>query len=89
MKPTTATIVRVVLLVIALANMACATLGVVPEEIVGNSQAYEIGSIIVTAVISVINAWKNNSFTTNAIEADKYLKELNEGSAKVGDKTSK
>ena len=80
MKPTVSTIVRVVLLVIALANMALAVLGIVPEEIVGNDQAYEIGSVIVTAIISVINAWKNNSFTPEAIEADKYMKELKSGS---------
>ena len=80
MKPTVSTIVRVVLLVIALANMALAVLGIVPEEIVGNDQAYEIGSVIVTAIISVINAWKNNSFTPEAIEADNYMKELKSGS---------
>lgn len=80
MKPTISTIVRVVLLVIALANMALAVLGIVPEEIVGNDQAYEIGSVIVTAIISVINAWKNNSFTPEAIEADNYMKELKSGS---------
>lgn len=80
MKPTISTIVRVVLLVIALANMALVVLGIVPEEIVGNDQAYEIGSVIVTAIISVINAWKNNSFTPEAIEADNYMKELKSGS---------
>ena len=86
MKPTVSTIVRVVLLVIALANMALAVLGIVPEEIVGNDQAYEIGSIIVTAIISVINAWKNNSFTPEAIEADNYMKELKSGSVSKDEK---
>lgn len=86
MKPTISTIVRVVLLVIALANMALAVLGIVPEEIVGNDQAYEIGSVIVTAIISVINAWKNNSFTPEAIEADNYMKELKSGSVSKDEK---
>lgn len=86
MKPTVSTIVRVVLLVIALANMALAVLGIVPEEIVGNDQAYEIGSVIVTAIISVINAWKNNSFTPEAIEADNYMKELKSGSVSKDEK---
>lgn len=86
MKPTVSTIVRVVLLVIALANMALAVLGIVPEEIVGNDQAYEIGSVIVTAVISIINAWKNNSFTPEAIEADNYMKELKSGSVNKDEK---
>ena len=86
MKPTVSTIVRVVLLVIALANMALAVLGIVPEEIVGNDQAYEIGSVIVTAIISVINAWKNNSFTPEAIEADNYMKELKAGTVSKDEK---
>ena len=83
MKPATATIVRVVLLVVSLINMALAMLGIVPEEIVGDGKAYEIGSIIVTAVVSIINMWKNNSFTPEAIEADKYLNELLEKKQKV------
>ena len=36
MKASTSTVVRVVLLIISLAKMALATLGIVPEEIVGN-----------------------------------------------------
>ena len=83
MKPATATIVRVVLLVVSLINMALAMLGIVPEEIVGDGKAYEIGSIIVTAVVSIINMWENNSFTHEAIEADKYLNELLEKKQKV------
>ena len=83
MKPTTATIVRVVLLVVSLINMALAMLGIVPEEIVGDGKAYEIGSIIVTAVVAIINAWENNSFTPEAIKADKYLDELLEKKHKV------
>lgn len=76
MKPQTSTIVRVVLLVVALVNMALSTLGVVPEELVGDTQAYEIGSIIVTAILAVINTWENNSFTKEAMEADQYLEQL-------------
>ena len=83
MKPATATIVRVVLLVVSLINMALAMLGIVPEEIVGDGKAYEIGSIIVTAVVSIINMWENNSFTPEAIEADKYLNELLKKKQKV------
>jgi SPP1 family holin len=78
MKASTGTIVRTVLLIIALINMALSTLGIVPEEIVGNTQAYQIGSYIVTAIISFITWWKNNSFTDEAILADEYLKALKE-----------
>lgn len=76
MKPSTGTVVRVVLLLVALINLVFATIGVSPEAEVMGSKAYEIGSIAVTAIISIVNAWKNNSFTQEAIEADKYLAEL-------------
>lgn len=76
MKPSTGTMVRVALLIIALVNMACVTLGVDPSASVAGSKGYEIGSIIVTAVISIVNCWKNNSFTKEAIQADEYLKQL-------------
>lgn len=87
MKPTTATIVRIVLLVVALINMALSTLGVVPEEVIGNTQAYEIGSYIVTAVISLVNMWYNNSVTKEAILADEYFNSL-KAAAKGDDKDS-
>ena len=79
MKPSTGTIVRVVLLVIALINMGLAVCGIVPEEIVGDFEAYEIGSYVVTAVMGLISAWKNNSFTQNALMADEYLATLRSG----------
>lgn len=81
MKPSTATVVRCALLIIALINMALATLGIVPEEVVGNTKAYEVGSYIITAVIGLIAAWKNNSFTPEAIQADEYMKSLKAGGA--------
>ena len=87
MKPTVATIVRIVLLAVALVNMALSTLGVVPEEVVGNTQAYKIGSYIVTAVISIATAWYNNSFTKEAILADEYFNAL-KAAAKGEDKDS-
>lgn len=79
MQASKSTIIRVVLLIISLINMALAMLGIVPEEIIGNEKMYEIGSIVVTAVVAIINAWKNNSFTPEAIEADEYMKKLKEG----------
>jgi SPP1 family holin len=89
MKPTTGTIVRVVLLIIALVNMALATLGIVPEEIVGNEQAYKIGSYVITVAMSLITAWKNNSFTGAAILADQYMAALKgQGSGKESDAES-
>lgn len=88
-KPAISTIVRVILLVIALINMALASLGIVPEELVGNEDAYQIGSYIVTAVISIINMWKNNSFSQEAILADQYMQSLKENKAAGASKSSK
>lgn len=76
MKPTTGTVVRVALLVIALINLGLSTLGIVPEEVVGNEEVYKIGSYIVTFVMSLITMWKNNSFTEPAIMADEYMKSI-------------
>ena len=81
MKPSTATVVRCALLIIALVNMALATLGIVPEEFVGDTKTYEVGSYVITAVIGLIAAWKNNSFTPEAIQADEYMKSLKAGGA--------
>lgn len=84
MKPSTATVVRCALLIIALINMALVTAGIVPEEIVGDSRAYELGSYVITAVIGLVAAWKNNSFTSAAIQADEYMKSLKAGESEKG-----
>lgn len=81
MKPTTSTLVRCAVLILALINMGLSALGIVPEDIVGNTKAYEIGSYIITAAIGLIAAWKNNSFSDEAIQADAYLKKLRENGA--------
>lgn len=73
LKVSTGAIVRVVLLVLAIINSFLSAFGVIPEEIVGNDQAYVIASQIITALVAAWNSWKNNSFTQNAIKADKYL----------------
>lgn len=70
------TIVRVALLVLALGNLVCAAVGIVPEEFVADSEIYRIGSVAVTVVMSLITAWKNNSFTPEAIQADEFLQSL-------------
>lgn len=72
----TSTLVRVALLILALGNLICAAMGVVPEEFVADSEIYRVGSVVVTVVMSVVAAWKNNSFTPEAIEADDFLHSL-------------
>lgn len=41
-----------------------------------DEQVYEGVSVVLAVVISVWTTWKNNSFTSQAIDADEYLKEL-------------
>jgi SPP1 family holin len=69
------TVVRTIVLIIALANQALAIAG---KEVfpVTEDQVYQIVSLIVTVGASVWAWWKNNSFTKAAIEADKVLDQL-------------
>lgn len=72
----TDTIARTIVLFIALANQVLAIMG---KEIfpVTEDQVYQGVTLIVTIGASVWAWWKNNSFTKNAIEADKVLDRLN------------
>lgn len=76
MKIKTSTLIRTALLVLALGNLICAAVGIVPEEFVADSDIYRIGSVAVTVIMSLITAWKNNSFTPEAIQADEFLQSL-------------
>ncbi len=77
MKVKKDTIIRTVILVIALVNTvlnACGknTLPFTDEE------ASTFISAMFTAVASIVAWWKNNSFTENAIKADEYKDSLND-----------
>ena len=69
------TIIRTVILAIALINQLLTAFGVsvIPVE---DEQITELLSLVFTIGASVWAWWKNNSFTKNAIEADKVLDEL-------------
>ena len=71
------TIIRTVILVLALVNQILTSVGcsIIP---ISDEQITEVISLVFTIGASVWAWWKNNSFTKNAIEADKVLKELNE-----------
>lgn len=71
----TDTIVRTIVLVIALANQALAIAGKEAFPVT-EDQVYQIVSLVVTIGASVWAWWKNNSFTKAAIEADKVLETL-------------
>ena len=71
----TDTIVRTIVLIIALVNQVLAIAG---KEIfpVTEDQVYQIVSLIATIGASLWAWWKNNSFTKKAIKADKLLDQL-------------
>lgn len=69
------TIARTVVLVLALVNQILVSTGKVPLNL-DESVIYDAVSLAFTIVSAVVACWKNNSFTSNAIEADKYLEEL-------------
>ena len=75
MKVKQDTIIRTVLLALALVNQFLIMSGrsVLP---ISDEQVTLVISTLFTIVVSIINWWKNNSFTQNAMEADEYLREL-------------
>lgn len=69
------TIARTICLLLALINQVLAIIGkdVLPFT---EDSIYQICSLIATIITSGLAWWKNNSFTSNAIEADKLLAKL-------------
>ena len=69
------TIVRTAVLIFALLNQILTIAGVNPLPF--TNEEFEAGfSMVLTVIAALWSWWKNNSFTQNAIEADKYLEEL-------------
>jgi SPP1 family holin len=69
------TIVRLVLVLLALVNYALEKAGI---DIINVSE-YEILTgleLIIEVAILVVGVWKNNSVSKKAIKADEFLKEL-------------
>ncbi len=73
------TIIRTVLLVLALFNQLLAIFG---KEALpfGEEALYQGISGCITVVSSLVSWWKNNSFTKEAILADQLLHDLKEAS---------
>lgn len=78
MKMQKETIIRTVLLVLALVNQ-CLTMSGHAILPISDEEVTELISLIFTIATSVWAWWKNNSFTQNAIQADDYLRELKKG----------
>ena len=72
------TIIRTIVLTIALVNQALAIFGKEAFPVT-EDQVYQLVTLSITIGAAVWAWWKNNSFTRHAVLADEYFKELNEG----------
>lgn len=77
MKIKPETIIRTIVLVLALANQVLAIYGKEALPIT-EDEVYQAITLIVTIATSLWAWWKNNSFTQPAIEADAYMEQLRE-----------
>lgn len=73
------TVIRTVLLILALVNQFLTIFGRAPLPI-EDEQMSELISLAFTIGTSLLAWWKNNSFTLNAIKADEYLTSLKDES---------
>ena len=69
---TKGTLIRTILLVLALINQVLAVFGKSPIPI-DDDTVTNLISTVWTVIASLIAWWKNNSFTDKAIKADKML----------------
>lgn len=75
---TKSTIARLILIIIVIINLILKSLGMDLIQI-GEAEIFEAVELIIEIAIIVVAAWKNNSVTAKAIEADIYLKKLKNG----------
>jgi len=75
MQIATATIVRTVLLVLALLNQVLTISGHSPIPI-EDETVNEFIATGATIIIAIVTWWKNNSFTQAAIRADRVMKDI-------------
>lgn len=75
MRIQTSTIIRTIVLAITLINNCLTMAGCNPMPF-SEDELYEFLSNIATIAASIWAWWENNSFTKEAIEADKVLEEL-------------
>lgn len=75
MKVKTETIIRTIVLILALANQVLAIYG--KDKIpVTEDEIYQLITLVVTIGSALWAWWKNNSFTQPAIKADEYMEKL-------------
>lgn len=69
------TLIRTIALVLSIVNYILTSKGMNPLPF-GETEAYEFISMIAMGAASIWAWWKNNSFTKEAIAADKILDDL-------------
>ena len=74
----TDTIIRTAVLALALINQCLAAAGR-PVLPIGEESVNQLVSAAFTVCAAAAAWWKNNSFSEEAIEADRYLEELRRG----------
>ena len=75
MKVKTETIIRTIVLILALANQVLAIYG--KQKIpITEDEVYQLVTLIITIGSALWTWWKNNSFTQPAIKADEYMEKL-------------
>jgi len=75
LKVKTETIIRTIVLILALANQVLAIYG--KQKIpITEDEVYQLITLIVTIGSAMWAWWKNNSFTQPAIQADEYMEKL-------------
>lgn len=77
MKIKKETIIRTIVLLLALANQVLAICGknAIP---ITEDEVYQLVTLLVTIASTLWAWWKNNSFTQEALQADAYLEQLRE-----------
>ena len=78
MNISSGTIARTIILALALINQLLTVMGMSPIPIEDESIT-EVISLVVTIAASLAAWWKNQSFSPEAIEADKYMRKLKSG----------
>jgi len=72
------TLARTIVLFIALLNQIFAISGIAVLDI-NENDVYQLVSLLFTVGSALVSWWKNNSFSEEAIEGDKLMKELKGG----------
>lgn len=77
-KISAATAARTVCLLLALTNQVLSAMGK-PLLPIDSEQLEQLVTAGFTTVSAIVAWWYNNSYTTNAIKADKYMDDLKRG----------